>query len=255
MRSQDLHVGEHYAVRAQPRDRDAPLTRVRLVGPVRTGQAKVEHADGEISGLVEWLPTRTFQCRWAERRAFLRDEQRAHAIELAAEQQWDQVVADAVSHVLTATGEEGGFLRRWTLSPEKARRLWVRGEIEEPPEAHPLAFVDRHGMLHLPYEMTVRFAQAFAAAEPDAVMLYLRGWEERLEAEGWQPGSSSAHEFLRQSRPSHALTRQWAGSGEVDVLTKEVERLRRVVRAAVEVMRRDGLEADADRIEQGLLGR
>lgn len=76
MLAADLVLGRAYAERAKPRDAECALRKIVFVGPARAGKAKIRHADGDLDGLEEWVPTRTLMCAWGERQAFLRDESR-----------------------------------------------------------------------------------------------------------------------------------------------------------------------------------
>jgi hypothetical protein len=77
MRKDDLDRGRDYALRPKGSSSHDPLVRVRFVGPVRGRQCRVRYEDGELQGLEEWVQTRVLVCRWGERKAFLRDEERA----------------------------------------------------------------------------------------------------------------------------------------------------------------------------------
>jgi hypothetical protein len=99
-----------------------------------------------------------------------------------------------------------------------------------------------------------RACQAFAAAEPDLVDLYLRGWEDRLRAEGFEPGNRHSHELLRNWAPAHALARFWCAEPQRTAAEREVERLQRLVREAVRLLEAAGDDRGARRIERGLRG-
>jgi hypothetical protein len=58
--------------------------------------------------------------------------------------------------------------------------------------------------VHLSFATATRACQTFAAAEPDLVDLYLRDWEDRLRAEGFEPGNRHSDELLRKWAPAHA---------------------------------------------------
>jgi hypothetical protein len=217
--------------------------------------AKIRWECGDLRGLEEWVSTRQLLCPWGERQALLRDRQRQDGLNKDSDMIFDPVVERAISLVLTATGEEGGFTRTWTLGLEKAQRLWSRAELPNDPRDEPLAFVDRRGQLHLGYAGALKFATAFAAAEPEACLQLIDRSEDRLRAEGFLPGRSAYHEVLRQVRPASALVRQWAGSSEVELLRSEIARLQRLVSQAARDLRAAGKDRQAAYLEGGLRGR
>ncbi|MEU5852254.1 hypothetical protein [Saccharopolyspora shandongensis] len=157
---------------------------------------------------------------------------------------------------MTASGEYGGFVRRWDTDAASAERYWARAGLDGSPlDDHPANYRDRHGTWHLMFATALKAAQGFAAAEPDMVDLYLRGWEERLRAEGFEPGGSHAHDLLREWAPHHALARAWTQEPRGHAAEREVERLRRLVTAAVRYLREAGEDNRAAKIERGLRGR
>jgi hypothetical protein len=111
--------------------------------------------------------------------------------------------------------------------------MWVRAGLGGDPLEEPHAFIDRKGVAHLTYRTALKWAQAFAMAEPQTVGLYLTDWEERLKAEGWQPGQREAHSLLRQQGPAYALVRSWCGEADREQLRVELERLRRLVQGHI----------------------
>ena len=252
MLATELAVGRDYARRLKPQDSRCGLQRVTFMGPARAGKAKVRHRDGELDGLDEWIPTRMLRCRWAERSAFLRDESRWLALQQAAARDYDQAVEQAISVVFEATGEQTGFVRVWTASPERARRLWRRAGLSGAPDHHPLAYTDRHGQINLPCETALQFARAFAAAEPEPCIHYIQEWEDRLRAEGYEPGQRYRHSFLRELRPAHALVREWTRAGELELLGAENTRLRRLIHEAITALRQTGHDQQANRIDRAL---
>jgi hypothetical protein len=156
---------------------------------------------------------------------------------------------------MTASGEYGGFSKRWTSDPASAQRYWSRGGLDGSPLDHdPLNFVDRHDEWHLSFATAVFASQAFAAAEPELVDLYLRGWEERLKAEGFEPGNHHSHDLLREWAPSHALARSWSQRPRGNAAEREVQRLRGLVQAAIGRLRASGNREEAGRLERALQG-
>lgn len=255
MLASDLTVGREYARRAQPRDAKCPLLKIIYIGPAKAGKAKIRHAEGDLDGLEEWVATRTLMCPWGKRQAFLRDESRWEALQQAAARDFDPVVEEAISTVFEATGDETGFIRVWTVDPERAHRLWRRAGLDGTPDQHPLAYTDRHGQLNLPYATALEFAQAFAAAESESCIHYIQEWEDRLRAEGYEPGNRVSHSLLRNMRPAHALVREWTKAGELGLFREENQRLRELLGRALQALRRAGDEQSADRIDRALHGR
>jgi hypothetical protein len=159
---------------------------------------------------VEWLPTRLIVCRWTERKAFQKDEERAAKLSASDTEVWDPVYEEAISAVMTASGEYGGFLKSWTTDPASAERFWSPARQSGSPLDHDgVNFVDRNGQWHLSFATATWACQAFAAAEPDLVDLYLRDWEDRLRGDGFEPGNRHSNELLRRWAPAHALARSW----------------------------------------------
>jgi len=168
---------------------------------------------------------------------------------------WDPVYEEAISEVMTASGEYGGFLKSWTTDPASAERFWSRARLSGSPLDHDgVNFVDRNGQWHLSFATATRACQAFAAAEPDLVDLCLRDWEDRLRAEGFEPGNRQSHELLRRWAPAHALARSWCAERQRTAAEQEVERLQRLVREAVRLLEAAGDDRGARRIERGLRG-
>jgi hypothetical protein len=254
MLASELAVGADYAHRPKPQDGGCGLQRVTFIGPARAGKAKIRHRQSNLDGLEEWVRTRSLMCSWADCRAFLRDESRQAALQHAAIRDQDPVVEEAISAVFEATGDESGFIRVWIVSPERARRLWRRAGLPGMPDHDPLAYTDRHGQMNLPYETALEFARAFAAAEPEPCIHYIQEWEDRLRAEGYEPGQRYRHSFLRELRPAHALVREWTRAGDLALLGKENTRLRRLVSEAAGALRQAGHEQQANHIDRALHG-
>jgi hypothetical protein len=92
-----------------------------------------------------------------------------------------------------------------------AQRYWDRsGHTVTPVEYDPVNSRDRFGAWNLSYATALKAAQSFAAAEPELVDLYLRGIEEELKAEGFEPGNRFSHDLLRKWAPSRAVVWAWS---------------------------------------------
>lgn len=253
MLREEMVVGRAHAYRPPGQDSRRPV-KVRVLLPPKKGQVKVVHLDGADAGFEEWVRSRNLLCLWKERQAFLRDEERWGRLREASLEARDFVEEEAISNVLTATGEESGFILTWRLDPVKARRLWDRAGLTGNPAREPYAFVDRHGVLCLPYMAALKFAKAFAAAEPETCQLYVREWEDKLRTEGYQPGRRYAHGTLRSFEPGFALVRAWSAKPMTDYLEEEVQRLRGVAWQAIAALRAAGQTRKATLLQRQLDG-
>ncbi|GAB3556255.1 hypothetical protein [Spelaeicoccus albus] len=256
MRKDDLIKGRKYALRPKGSGPGEPFIKATFIGPARGRQCRIRYEDGELEDLEEWVHTRLIACVWGERKFFLRDEERAARLAKADAELWDPVTEEAISAVMTASGEYTGFLRRWDTDPVSAERYWARGGVEGTPlEDDPANYQDRGGVWHLSFRSALKAARAFAAADPEMVDLYLRGWEEELKAEGFEPGGRHSHDLLRKWAPSHALVRAWSQVPRGVAAEMEIERLRALVSTAVRYLYEAGEDSKAGRIERGLHGR
>ena len=143
------------------------------------------------------------------------------------------------------------------MPEEELRRIADRAGFDgRLQDLHRLGFTDRHRQLHLPLEGAVAIARAFAAAEPQTVLLYIEDHEEELRARGYAPGERYTHDLLRQYQPGYALARQWAAiERETEMLQKEIGRLRTLVSQAAYQLRDAGQESRARRLLRALDGR
>jgi len=254
----DLIAGRKYALRARGKkwptiDR---LVKVRYLGRAHKDQITIRHETGPLTGLEEWVRTRNLACAWSDRTAYLRDQERSARLAGFDSQVGDRVTDDAISAVLTASGEYTGFAEPWTTDPDSAGRFWARAGLDGSPlEHHQANYVDRDGQWRLSYLTALAACQGFAVAEPETVDLYLRGLEEELRAEGFLPGNRYSHDLLREWAPAHALARSWSQIPRGEVLERELRRLQGLVRNAAGILRRHGFESDAVRIESSLRGR
>jgi hypothetical protein len=115
---------------------DTAFTKVSYIGPCRGGQARIRHETGDLDGLVEWLPTRLIVCRWTERKALEKYEERATKLSASDAEVWDPVYEEAISAVMTASGEYGGFQKSWTTDTASAERFWSRARLSGSPLDH-----------------------------------------------------------------------------------------------------------------------
>lgn len=259
MQGDALVIGRRYAYR-EKRTTASPLLKVKLVDKVgRKGKVKIRFEDGPHPGLEEYASTRQLLVPWGERRALMRDEERAARLEHHVRGGADRALIEAANAVLASTGEPGAGVGGPITALEEAelQRILDRGGLKtEPAEIHPLAYRDRHGDIHLPLDAVVAVARAFAAAEPETVVRYVDDEEEELRIRGNQPGERWFHQYLRELSPGFSLARQWAGlEQEGQMLRAEIARLRMLVSRAAEDLKRAGDERRARRLLRALEGR
>lgn len=133
--------------------------------------------------------------------------------------------------------------------------MWARAGLPGSPlEDDPNNYVDRYGEWHLSYETALKAAKAFAAREPDLVELFVSEWEDRLRAEGYEPGKRHVHGVLRQWAPRHALARSWMNEPARTADQKEIERLHLLVRKAAHTLEAAGLTSEAANLQRALAG-
>jgi hypothetical protein len=254
-----LVVGRSYAFRAK-RGPGVPFLKVKLLEIVgRGGKIKVQYEDGPHPGLAEYVSTRQLLVPWGERQAFLRDEEHHERLKKTAAEFNDRAIGTAVEAILEATGENEAWLSGYGMSISRPalERLLGRSGIEtDPLRLHPHAYADRFREIHLPPQAAETIARAFAAAEPEIVLMHLEDHEAELKARGYDPGERIYHQFLREYQPGYALARQWAGfEREVEELRKEIGRLRGLVAMAARDLEEAGAERKAWRLQRAVDGR
>jgi hypothetical protein len=257
--TQELVIGRSYAFR-EKRTPGTPLLRVKLLDVVgRKSKVKVRYEDGPHPGLEEYVGTRQIVVPWGERKALLRDEERAARLADYARGMGDKALMEAASAVLAASGEPGAYAGTNVTAMDEAelQRILDRANLTTPPaDLHPYGYRDRRGNVHLPLDAIVAVAKAFAAAEPQTVVGYLDDEEEELRIRGNQPGERWYHQYLRELSPGFALARQWAGlQEEAEMLRKEIARLRSLASGAAYDLKAAGQERKAARLLRALEGR
>jgi len=258
MYESEIEVGEKYAMREKV-SAGEPLIQVQVLEKTgRRGQIKVRRLSEPHAGLEEYIKTRQLLVPWTEHRAFLKDEQDEKKFQEGAIRA-DQALAGAIETVLASTGygdataDDDGSVHMEAVELRQIARL--AGLPQELEKLHEAAYVDRDGTMHLPVEVAEQLAHAYAAAEPEIVLMYIEDQESEYKAKGYDPGTRYYHDLLREKMPGFALARYWAGhEEEVAQLRAEIERLRTLVRSAAGALEKAGQERDGWRLRRALDG-
>jgi hypothetical protein len=155
-------------------------------------------------------------------------------------------------HVFESVGDGVSFYQgTLTGSPEAIDRLRVRAGIGAGQESS-VAYVDRGGMLHLPFDEAFELACRFCAAEPAAVLVGAEATERE-----WTRKASHGEDYiislLNDYRAAFALVRQWAGhDAAVAQREAEIQRLERLVWDAVYALQKAGLDREATRLRRAI---
>jgi hypothetical protein len=259
MESAALEIGRLYAYRENPRGK-GEMRKVKLVAKVgQGGKVRVRFEDGPHPGLEEYIRTANLIVSWGGRKTVLRDEERARRIdEHSRRLRSDPAIVEAVSSVLASSGEPsaGAAIGGISMPEAEVERIMRRAGIEgEATALHHLAFRNRHGDVEVPLDGAETLARAFAAAEPETVLMYLDDQESALKHRGYRPGDRYVHDLLRQYMPGWAVARQWAGfDQEVEQLRKEIGRLRGLVSQAAYDLRAAGADTRSRRLLRALDG-
>ena len=147
------------------------------------------------------MRTRQLLVPWGERQAFLRDEEKARSF-AEARGRPNQALSGAICAAMVATGyndawaEDDGAIEMEAAELREVARL--AGLPQNLEDLHEAAYVDRHGGMHLPAEVAEKLAHAYAAAEPEAVLMYIEDEENELKAKGYKSGERFYHDYLRE---------------------------------------------------------
>jgi hypothetical protein len=276
---------EFYGYRKQSRQRGVPLTKIETIDQPRPGKWKVRFLEGPRTGELEIVSSSGILIPWPEASAFPQEEECMLKLLQACESQWsgsqDDPVMDAINLIFESTGEKevmvdpcGRDMGHGCMRTDSARRILDRAGItDDVAVLDPLAFMDQEGILHITFAMALKMAQAFAAAEPDTVLISAESQQREYES---KLDSSYRVEMLQTHRAACALVRQWA-SGAAAVTNRslieirhslqtgwedlwkrfaeteqgdrnEIQRLRNMLMEAAELLRSKGAEKEADRI-------
>jgi hypothetical protein len=254
MQKSEIQVGKEYALR-EKRARRAPLQRVRIVEHVRGTKWKAEWIDPN-PGLRDYVDSSWLITRWADQKAFLREEANAERLRehnVSQGHKESSPVALALGHIYESVKDDLTFYRgSLNGSPEAVGRMRARAGLEEG-NPSPVGYVDRQGRVHLPYDEALDLARKFCAAEPATVLVGAESTEREWSQEAQRPGHEYLVDLLNEYRGAFALVRQWAGhDAAVAAREAQIQKLERLVWDAVYALQKAGLDREAAKLRRVL---
>jgi hypothetical protein len=249
-----IKPGTEYAFREQ-RLPGTSFQRVRVIQHVRGNKWRAEWIDPS-PGLVDYVESGQLIVPWKEHKAFLKEEAASEALRQHNEQLGyaeNSPVANALYEIFENVGDEVSFYRGvLSGSPEAIDRVKTRAKMNLS-ERSPVAYADRQGTLHLPFDNALEIARMFCAAEPAPVLLQAETAEREWSQKARRPGEEYMVKLLNEYRASWALIRQWAGhDAAVAQREAEIERLERLVWDAVYALQRAGLDKEAAKLRHSI---
>jgi len=249
-----IKTGVEYGLR-EKRTPGTPFQRVRVIEYVRRNKWKVQWIDPN-PGLVDYVESGQLVVPWKEHKAFLKEETSAERLREHNERHGydheDSPVVSALYQVFESVADGINFYRgSITCSPEAMERFRARTGLSALVDS-PVAYVDRQGQLHLPFDVALDLGRRFCAAEPSAVLVGVevteRDWTHRAAH-----GDDHLVSLLNQYRASWALIRQWAGhDAAIAQREAEIQKLERLVWDAVYALQKAGLESEAGRLRRAI---
>jgi len=197
MQRADIKPKVEYAFR-EKRITGLPFQKVRVIEHVRADRWKVEWLEPN-PGLIHYASSGQLVVRWKDRRGFLKDEVNDQRLREYNEGHGyadpDSPVVRAVEQVYENVGEAIGFYSGiLTSTSEVLVRFRTRIGLDPKEPVYP-AYVDRHGQLHLPFDVAFELARKFCEVDPTAVLLDVDSTEQKWTAEAcaWRIPRSSGN--------------------------------------------------------------
>ena len=249
-----IKPGVEYGLR-EKRTPGTPLQRVRVMEHIRRNKWKVQWIDPN-PGLVDYVESGQLVVAWKEHKAFLKEEANAERLREHNERhgydQEESPVVTALYQVFESVADGIDFYRgSITCSPEAMERFLARIGLNAPLES-PVAYVDRQGQLHFPFDVALNLGRRFCAVEPSTVLVGVevteRDWTHRAGH-----GDDYLVSLLNQYRAAWALIRQWAGhDAAIAQREAEIQKLERLVWDAIYALQKAGLESEAGRLRRAI---
>lgn len=255
MLKSEIQPGVEYAFR-EKREVGAPFQRVRILEHIRKNKWKVKWIEPN-PGLVDYVESGQLIVPWKERKAFLKEEECAERLRNHNERlgyKEESPIAHALYEIFESVGDDISFYKGVLRSSAEAlERFKTRAKVALGRNNSIIAYTDRQGGLHLPFDEALELARMFCAAEPATVLAGVEATERKWAQEARQPGEEYMVSLLNEYRAAWALIRQWAGhDAAVAQREEQIKRLERLVWDALYALQKAGLDSEAARLRRAL---
>lgn len=254
MLKSEIKPRTEYAMRER-RVRGTPFQRVRIIEHVRGNKWKAKWIDPN-PGLIDYVESGQLIVPWKERKAFLREEENEASLRdynvRHGYTDKNSPVITALEQVFESVGDGVGFDGGSAIAvPEAMQRIRARSGMRVEKESY-VAYTDRQGMLHIPFDEAFELGRKFCAAEPATVLVGVETTERQWTHKATN-GGEYIIELLNQYRASWALLRQWAGyDAAVAQREDKIRRLERLVWDAIYALQKAGLDSEAARLRRSV---
>ena len=212
MLKSEIKPRTEYAMR-EKRTPGEPFQRIKIIEHIRGNKWRAEWIDPN-PGLIHYVESGQLVCLWKEHKAFLKEESEAQRLrEHNDRHDYDpeSPLTKAVEQVFETVGDDIQFYRGvLSGSPDALERIKQRAGMPST-VASPVAYTDRKGTTHLPFDYAFEFARKFCTAEPSTVLVGVETTERERSRKAVTPGEEYIVPLLNGYRASWALLRQWAG--------------------------------------------
>jgi hypothetical protein len=254
MLKSQIKKGSEYAFRDKPKP-GLPFHRVRILEHVRGNKWKVEWVEPN-PGLVHYVESSQLITPWKECRLYLKEEEarerlRNYNRRLGYDD--SSPIGKALYNVFESIGDELSFYRGVLSGSEQAfERVRTRAHAV-PGSQSTVAYKDRQGALHVPFDEALELARKFSAAEPESVLAKVEATEREWAEEARRPGEEYLVGLLNEFRAAWALVRQWAGlDAAISQRENQIKKLERLVWDAIYALQKAGLDSESARLRRAL---
>jgi len=250
----EIKPGSEYAVR-EKRTQGTPLHRVRIIEHIRSNKWKAKWI-APNPGLIDYIESGQLIVPWNEHKALLKEEADEERLceynDAHGYNDKNSPVIRALEQVFESAADGVGLYRGCLIgAPQSIGRLRTRARVSSAKESS-VAYINRRGQLHLPFDEALDLGRKFCAEEPSTVLMAVEATEhdwahKATHGEGYIVG------LLNEYRASWALIRQWAGyDAAVAQREEEIKRLERLLWDTVYALQKAALDSEAAKLRHAI---